>query len=229
MDKKNVCVVFDLDDTLYLERDYASSGFRAVGEWCIEHLKLRGVEEQTQALFDQGIRGDIFDVALDRLGIERNAGTISTMVRVYGEHTPQIQLLPDASECLARLQDLVYLALLTDGNPVSQWAKIDALGLRDRFNTIVVTGDFGIEFYKPHQRGYQCIEARFGMCCGRFVYVADNPSKDFYAPRTLGWNAIRVRRPAGLHEHQECAPGLVRVEVSSLEYLPCLVSELYKI
>ncbi len=228
MDKKNVCVVFDLDDTLYLERDYVRSGFRVVGEWCAERLGLEGVQEQAQALFDQGRRGDIFDAALDRLGVGRDAGTVSTMVRIYREHAPQIKLLPDAVECLARLQDRVYLGLLTDGNPVSQWAKIDALGLRDRFDTTVVTGEWGIEFSKPHVRGYRHLESQSGTCSGRFVYVADNPSKDFLAPRTLGWNGIRVRRPAGLHEHQGCSSDLARFEVSNLEPVPDLVSELYK-
>jgi putative hydrolase of the HAD superfamily len=27
------CVVFDVDDTLYLERDYVRSGFDSVGAW----------------------------------------------------------------------------------------------------------------------------------------------------------------------------------------------------
>jgi putative hydrolase of the HAD superfamily len=228
MDKKNVCVVFDLDDTLYLERDYARSGFHAVGEWCAERLGLEGIQEQAQALFDQGRRGDIFDAALDRLGIGRDAGTVSTMVRIYREHTPQIKLLPDAVECLARLQDRLYLGLLTDGNPVSQWAKIDALGLRDRFDTAVVTGEWGTDFFKPHVRGYRYLESQLGMCSGRFVYVADNPAKDFFALRTLGWNGIRVRRSAGLHEHQECSSTMARFEVSNLESVPDLVSELYK-
>ena len=228
MDKKNVCVVFDLDDTLYLERDYARSGFRAVGEWCAEQLGLKGIQEQAQALFDQGRRGDIFDAALDRLGVRHNAGTVSAMVQIFREHAPHIKLLPDAVECLARLQDRVYLGLLTDGNPVSQWAKIDALGLRDRFDTTVITGEWGIEFFKPHVRGYRYLESQSGACSGRFVYVADNPSKDFFAPRTLGWNAIRVRRPGGLHEPQECSSELARFEVSNLESVPELVYELYK-
>jgi putative hydrolase of the HAD superfamily len=227
MDKKNVCVVFDLDDTLYLERDYVRSGFRVVGEWCAERLGLEGVQEQAQALFDQGRRRDIFDAALDRLGVGRDAGTLSTMVRIYREHAPHIKLLPDAAECLARLQDRVYLGLLTDGNPVSQWAKINALGLRDRFDTTVVTGEWGTDFFKPHVRGYRYLESQLGMCSGRFVYVADNPAKDFHAPLALGWNAIRVRRPASLHEDQECSSELARFEVADLEPVPDLVFNLY--
>lgn len=228
MDKKNVCVVFDLDDTLYLECDYVRSGFRAVGQWCAEWLGLEGIQEQAQALFDQGRRGDIFDSVLDRLGSGRDAETVSKMVRIYREHVPHIKLLPDAVECLARLRGRVCLGLLTDGNPLSQWAKIDALGLRGRFDTTIVTGEWGIEFFKPHVRGYQFLESQSEACRGRFVYVADNPMKDFFAPRMLGWNAIRVRRPTSLHEHQECSSELARFEVLDLESVPDLVSQMYR-
>jgi putative hydrolase of the HAD superfamily len=216
------------ETVIYLERNYVASGIRAVGEWCSEHLDLKGVQEHAQALFDQGIRGRIFDAALDRLGVGCDAETVSEMVRIYREHAPGIKLLPDADECLARLQGRVRLGLLTDGNPVSQWAKIDALGLRGRFDTTVVTGEWGSEFFKPHVRGYQHLETQHATCQGRFVYVADNPLKDFFAPRVLGWNAIRVRRPAGLHGDLECSSGLARFEVSNLESVPNLVCELYK-
>jgi putative hydrolase of the HAD superfamily len=229
MDKQNVCVVFDLDDTLFLERDYARSGFRAVGEWCAEHLRLEGMQEQAQTLFDLGRRGDIFNEALDRLGIAGHAKMIPDMVRIYREHVPQIALPTDAVECLTRLQGRVYLGLLTDGNPTSQWAKIDALGLRDSFDMIVVTGDWGVEFFKPHVRGYQFLESHLNECYGRFIYVADNPLKDFFAPRTLGWNAIRVRRPASLHQDLECSAELACFEVSDLKSVPDLISELYEV
>jgi putative hydrolase of the HAD superfamily len=229
MDKSNICVVFDLDDTLYLERDYAQSGFRAVGEWCAEQLGLGGVQEETQRLFDQGRRGDLFQVALDRLRIQHDPQTVPAMVRIYREHVPRINLLPDAIKCLTHLRARVHLGLLTDGNTRSQWAKIDALGLRDWFDAIAVTGDWGIEFFKPHVRGYQYLESKFVKCQGRFVYVADNPSKDFFAPSILGWSAIRVRRSASLHEHQECPLELVRFEVSNLEPIPQLVSELFDV
>jgi putative hydrolase of the HAD superfamily len=229
MAKLDVCVVFDLDDTLYLERDYARSGFHAVGDWCARRLGLEGIQEQAQALFDKGRRGDIFDAALDCLGVRLDSSVISMMVRVYREHAPHIKLLPDACECLARLRDRIHLGLLTDGNPESQWAKIDALGLRDRFDVTVVTGDWGLEFFKPNATCYRYMESQLGRCAGQFVYVADNPSKDFTAPSALGWNGIRVRRPAGLYEHQECSSELVRFEVSNLESVPDLVSEMFEI
>ena len=41
-------LVFDLDDTLYLEREYALSGFRAVGDWLRQTRGLIDFEARAQ-------------------------------------------------------------------------------------------------------------------------------------------------------------------------------------
>lgn len=64
-------------------------------------------------------------------------------------------------------------------------------------------------------------------CRGRFVYVADNPGKDFIAPKELGWGAIRVRRPGGLHENVDGPGHLAGFEVSNLEPVPGLLAEIF--
>ncbi|PYY02987.1 MAG: HAD family hydrolase [Acidobacteria bacterium] len=226
MKKSDFCVVFDLDDTLYLERDFVRSGFRAVGKWCAEKLRLTGVGELAQALFDEGRRGDIFDAALEHLHSTWNAETVEAMVRVYREHVPEIELPEDAVQCLRQLQGRVHLCLLTDGNPISQVNKLDSLGIRSLFESVVVTGKWGSEFFKPHPRGFRSLEAEFASLQPHFLYVADNPSKDFFAPRELGWNAIRVRRSAGLHEYKRCPARLVRCELPDLTRIPDLIREI---
>lgn len=214
MTKWDLCVVFDLDDTLYLERDYVRSGFQAVGDWCEDKLKLPGVQDLAQSLFDQGKRTLIFNVVLEKLHAKRIDETVAMLIRVYREHTPKIAMPADAVECLAKLYGHVHLGLLTDGHSVSQRAKIAALGLQDVFDEIVVTGDWGPGFYKPNPRGFQHIEAN--LSSSRFMYVADNPMKDFLAPRQLRWGAVRVNRPASLHHSCPCAPEMATFEIADL-------------
>jgi putative hydrolase of the HAD superfamily len=214
MNKSSLCVVFDLDDTLYLERDYVRSGFKAVGDWCEENLDVQGVQELAQLLFDQGQRGLIFDTILEQIHANRISETVPVLVRVYREHIPKLSMPDDALACLARLQGRVHLGLLTDGDPTAQWAKISALGLRQVFDQIVVTGDWGVEFYKPNPRGFRHMETK--LSSSRFIYVADNPLKDFFAPRQLGWGAIRVNRPASLHHGCPCAFDMANLEVVDL-------------
>jgi putative hydrolase of the HAD superfamily len=150
-----------------------------------------------QAFLD-GERDNIFDRTLTDLGVWHTADDIARLVRVYRTHLPQISLLPDARNALDELQRLgVGLAVLTDGPVESQTAKVQALGLRTYTDAIVLTDAFGPEYRKPSRRGFQHIASVTGA--QTFAYVADNPTKDFAAPKQLDWATIRVRRRDGLH------------------------------
>ena len=56
-------VVFDLDDTLYLERDYVRSGFQAVAGIVSREMGHAPGEifESLCGMFERGVRGDTFD------------------------------------------------------------------------------------------------------------------------------------------------------------------------
>jgi putative hydrolase of the HAD superfamily len=193
------CIVFDLDDTLYLERDYVHSGFRAVGQWAESALGLEGFADRAWRLFEAGIHGATFQTVLTEYGKKLEPDIVTRMVSIYRCHSPSIELLPDAAHCLSELKGKVLLALLTDGPPECQKAKCASLRVPDFFDIVVCTGEWGEEFYKPHRRAFEFIEKQVGDARCGFAYVADNPLKDFHAPIALGWDTVRVRRPGGLH------------------------------
>ena len=37
----------------------------------------------------------------------------------------------------------------------------------------------------------------------KFVYISDNPKKDFIAPKELGWESIRYKNPKGIYKDYE--------------------------
>jgi putative hydrolase of the HAD superfamily len=86
---------------------------------------------------------------------------------------------------------------VTDGPVISQSRKCEALGLQALASPVVLTGILGEKFHKPQPGAFELVagqvEARM------YVYVADNPVKDFTAPRQLGWQTVRIRREGGLH------------------------------
>lgn len=192
-------VVFDLDDTLYLERDFVRSGFRCVGEWCSKELKIEAFESTAWQLFLEGRRGDIFDAAFASLKTSPPNGAIAQMVSVYRTHSPQIALAADSIQCLRQLRGKFKLGLITDGPAEMQWNKIRALGLDRIFDQIIVTADFGPGFSKPHPRAFTEMEKSLRAAGSELFYVADNPVKDFIVPRQLGWITARVIRESGLH------------------------------
>ena len=200
---KPTCVAFDLDDTLYLERDYVRSGFHAVEDWARKNLGLEDFSSRAWGLFQQGERGNIFDLLLLQSGIKPDENVIGIMVDLYRSHKPAIKLPADAAECLRDLRGRVRLALISDGVPLSQRNKIDALGLAQFFETIVLTSELGDGFTKPHHRAFLQVQRVLGAGAERYVYVADNPLKDFLGPRGLGWRTIRIRREGGLYSSLE--------------------------
>jgi putative hydrolase of the HAD superfamily len=197
------CIVFDLDDTLYLERDYVRSGFRAVGTWAESALGVPDFADRAWRLFEAGMHGATFQTVLAECGKRPEPDTVAHMVNIYRCHSPAIELLPDAVHCLSELKGKALLAIVTDGPADCQKSKCDSVGLGDFFDIIVCTGDWGEEFYKPHRRAFEFRQTQVGGADSNFAYVADNPLKDFHAPIQLGWDTVRVRRPGGLHFAKE--------------------------
>ena len=207
--------VLDMDDTLYLERDYARSGFHAVGRWADRKFQVSGFGAACQSLFDTGVRGVVFNRAAEQLNLRLTSGDLQSLVQTYRDHAPQIELAPDARRWLDdRRQG--RCALISDGPLVCQRRKAESLELARWLDPLVLTDQWGREFWKPHPRAFDQIQAAFNSPPRDHIYIADNPAKDFTAPKALGWRTIRIRRPAGLHAAAEPdRPDLIDEEIQS--------------
>ncbi len=142
-------VVFDLDDTLYLERDFVLSGFAAVDRWLSSARGVEGFGERAGRIFREGARGRIFDTVLAELGLHAAPAEVERLVAVYREHTPTVSLMPDAEAALAWAAEAFQLGLITDGCAAVQRRKICALGLEARIACRIVTDEWGRESWKP--------------------------------------------------------------------------------
>lgn len=198
---QDVCVVFDIDDTLYLESSYVRSGFEAVGRWASQWLRIEDFAERCWNRFEMGMRGSIFNTVLEETRGLPNLEVVSALVEIYRTHPPAIVLADDAKESLAAIFPIAPIAVISDGSIASQSRKADALRLREFAAPVILTEILGSAFRKPHPLAFRQVEqvrpARL------YLYVADNPLKDFTAPKQLGWTTVRVRRPGGLHSEVE--------------------------
>lgn len=192
-------VVFDMDDTLYLERDYVRSGFEAVGAYLDQNYCLQGFAAAAWGLFLKGARGDTFNRALTELTGTAPKTLVSECVDIYRSHYPKIKMLDDAQRLLNSLGGK-QTALITDGPSESQSAKAKALGLYAKLDRVILTDELGPGAGKPSRRSFQMLEGEFGYSGQQCIYIGDNPAKDFGAPLSLGWATWRVRRPQSLHE-----------------------------
>jgi putative hydrolase of the HAD superfamily len=190
-------IVFDLDDTLYLERDFVFSGFRACGDWMLAHSGVAGFENACERRFRAGQRTEIFNDTLAELGISTGMELVRQLLDVYRNHRPAILLAPDAREYLA--DNTLPVGIITDGLEATQLNKIHALGLERIAQAIVCTGQWGREYWKPHHRGFIEAERLLSHPGKSLVYVADNPLKDFAAPRERGWLTVQISRQDKVH------------------------------
>lgn len=183
-DLAGLVVVFDLDDTLYPEEAYVRSGISAT---CALAARLYGVDHGPAllALRDAGQR-DWLSALCERL--PKGDGVQDSLLWAYRLHEPQISLAPD----VRTLVDLVRTgaaatAIITDGRSITQRLKLRALGLGDLL--AYVSDEYGGRD-KPDPARFEAVMADHPA--DRYLYVADNPAKDFVAPRALGWRTVGV-------------------------------------
>lgn len=190
-------VVFDLDDTLYLEREYVLSGFRHVARYIAE--KTGQVSEgilfgSLKETFEQGIRGRNFNLLFDKWPEIGSFLTVSDLVLAYREHFPEIRFQAGMGSLLSGLRDSgLLLGVISDGPLVAQSQKVKALGLDTKMDEVILTDFWGKEFWKPCERAFTYLEDKWDLASSQMVYIGDNPKKDFFPGNRRGWATLRLR------------------------------------
>lgn len=178
MNLKDWVVVFDLDDTLISELEYQRSGIAAV-EKSISSLYGVSFEGCIQTALNDGVE-DLWGWACHKLSLP--VDTITSFLWLYRLHRPEIRLAPGIQAMLdVLLSSQANLAILSDGRSVTQRLKLIAIGL-DSFPVFISEDHRSV---KPGPERFVAIENQWPDC--QYVYVADNPSKDFAAPVARGW------------------------------------------
>ena len=190
-------VIFDLDDTLYSEKEYIRSGFQAVSTY------LGGkYQSKLWEYFKEG--KPAIDMLLAEIG---RLNEKEDVMRIYRNHTPVIHLYNYVNEVLAALKSKgIKIGIITDGRPEGQKKKIQALGLE--VDDIIITDELGgIQFRKPCDIAFRILQTRWRLSASQIVYIGDNPEKDFQAPQQLGMRSIHFCNPDSLY-YDETERGL---------------------
>lgn len=183
MINKNTHIVFDLDDTLYKEIDFVKSAYIYV----CKYIRSRfGIDffSQIQECIDDGI--NFYDYIISKLHHKHNF-SIEKYLELYRFHYPKLSLSADTTEFLNNISDRkIGFSIITDGRSISQNNKIKALGLSHLAQNIIISEETG--YKKPHVNNFKIIEKVYPD--KKFLYIADNTSKDFLAPNTLKWDTV---------------------------------------
>ena len=186
-------VIFDLDDTLYSEKQYVRSGYKVVA-------KLLGDEalaDRLWAYFENG--KPAIDELLNELGYMEKK---EDCLKAYREQIPEISLYEGVSDLISELLHRnIKVGIITDGRVSGQKKKIQALGLDKLVNDIIITDELGgIQFRKPCDIAFRIMQHRWKIPFEQMIYVGDNVEKDFQAPKQLGMRSIFFKNKDGLYQ-----------------------------
>ena len=180
--------VFDLDDTLYSERDFEKSGI----EFVYDNLNINHISLETIL----NNRNNWIKLIIDGTN---NQITKQLVLDIYRNHFPSIQLYNDSKIFLEKLLSQGNeMSLITDGRSITQRNKLRALGIESFFKTIVISEEVNSE--KPSENNFKMVmNNRHNE---NYIYIADNPNKDFITPNKLGWTSICLL-DRGQNVHQQ--------------------------
>jgi putative hydrolase of the HAD superfamily len=184
-------LVFDLDETLYRERRFALSGYRAVAGVVEQEFGVRrGEAFGVLALaLRRGRRSLAFQDLSDRYALPSSC--IASWLAVYRAHVPAIRLRPSLNATLEALRSTWRTAVLTNGLPGVQAAKVHALGLDRLVDVVVYADEFG---GKPGPEAFLEVVARLGTEPMRTVMAGDDEANDIEGARRLGMKTVLVDR-----------------------------------
>ena len=190
-------LLFDADDTLWDNNVHFERAIEAWlevvvnGAWTPEAARdeLDRIEEA--AFMTGGVGTTAFGIHL-RLAAQRilpSAALAAALPRIEAivDAMPHgaVTVFPDVAGTLDELGTRHTLGLVTRGDPAEQWAKIDASGLRGRFEHIAV-----VEHKVPET--YLELAARWGLDPAATVMIGNSPRSDIVPARAAGLAAVLV-------------------------------------
>ena len=222
-------VIFDLDGTLYDEKEFVMSGFKVVSKYLSSSYDLSS-DEIFRILkndFELGLRRKNFDILLKKINLEED---VKKLVKIYREHTPSISLHEDAKEVLMKLRGKYKLGLITDGLKKTQENKISALGIKKYFDVITITDVYGRNHWKPSSKPFKIALDKLKVKARESIYVGDNPWKDFLGPKKLGIHTVRIKRGSGEYDHinvdDEHKANYIISNLTMLEKIMCRINQM---
>lgn len=196
--------VFDLDDTLYSEKEYVKSGFKAIAA---EFSQIDDLYEKLLFAFEKGKQAIDEVLKAENIYSEENK---KRCLNIYRNHIPQINLYSGVREMLEKTKRKgLKLGIITDGRPEGQRAKIGALNICDLFDEIIITDELGgIQYRKPNPEAFKKMGEVLDASYKEMIYIGDNANKDFMAPQKMGMKCVWFKNQDGIYSELPVNKGL---------------------
>jgi phosphoserine phosphatase len=157
--------------------------------------------------------------ALAEVGVDDHALAAELVEFFEVDRSRRHVVFAESEQVLHHLRKNFRLALITNGAPDIQGAKIDGSNLAGFFDTIVISGDHG--FGKPDPRIFRLVLERLEVAPHEAVMIGDSLNRDIAGARDAGIRTIWINRynrtPTGDHPVPE-------VELTDLRALPTILT-----
>ncbi|UOQ89900.1 HAD family hydrolase [Agromyces endophyticus] len=237
-------VLFDLDDTLMAHRE-------AVATAIVLHMRERAyigdddaaqrlwheLEEQHyheylagRATYEGQRRARARDFALAHDDELDDLAASAWFARYFERYREWWSLHDDALPALAAVETAlpgVRLGVITNGELELQTTKLERLGLLERFELVIASGDVGVA--KPDPAIFELALGRFAEAApvGRAAYVGDRLVTDAIGAARAGLLGVWLNRAGGrpLPDDAEAAEAAEVTEIASLDELAPLLAD----
>lgn len=212
-------VYFDLDGTLFDDRQYIRGGLQHAGERLAAQHGVELTDELREAYFERGITESTFDTVLAEHGVSTEL--VPMLVEAYHDNTAALVPFPETVPTLETLSREYPLGVITGGTNGRE--KLSRLGLNEFFETVFVGPTYGSSKRNPEI--FRAALSSLGATPSESVYVGDRPELDFPQPNRLGMTTVRITtgRYAGVDANGEAQPDYT---LDSLAELPALLDSI---
>jgi putative hydrolase of the HAD superfamily len=184
-------VIFDLDDTLYPYEQFRVSGFRAVAAYlaATHGCSERAVLATLLRASDGPDRMREVQACLASFALP--ASLVDELIAIVRDHAPHLVLSVHTASALNALRrDGWRIGVLTNGDPLVQARKIDALGLWSAVDTVVYATACGSGSGKPDTAPFHAVAHHLDVAPARAVFVGDDEVCDVGGALAAGMHPV---------------------------------------
>ncbi|MFW6157801.1 MAG: HAD family hydrolase [Planctomycetota bacterium] len=211
-------VLFDIDDTLFDRR----KAQRLILDIVTAELAdlFRGIDPGRIArAFDKSDRLTLEDYRAETTPEDFRERRAAAFLRLLGlDHSPADRItelyvarypkldaaVDGARQTVERLAGRFRLGVVSNGFPDVQYKKLEALGIRHRFECTVLSQEVGVQ--KPDRRIFDHAVDRLATPAGRCAYVGDDFELDVVGAKAAGMRAIWFNPAAEQAPHEQVRP-----------------------
>lgn len=203
-------VVFDLDDTLYMENEFVEYGLKNAANVAETVYGIVNANEKIRSLYQES-KANVFDRLVNAEKIKDKEIAVAGLVKAYRNCEPKsLRCNPGVLDLLKTLKKKeIHMGIITDGFADVQKSKIKALGIQEYIDEIVITDELGgVQCRKPNPIGFEKMLKMLDVKPQEMVYIGDNPNKDFAIKKYLPIITARVDVPNGIYRNSEYLYGI---------------------